>query len=136
MLPNGYSKPPSGGSQAGTVKSCLERSAQRKRLGRPEVYSERARARGDTEEISSFRDFPEATSSADRPLFDDPSRVHWHLICEKLEHSKMFCLTVSSGDKISVVINDPKIKATAEIESLGDGAIANIRAMLRQYKVA
>lgn len=55
---------------------------------------------------------------------------------EKLEHSKMFCLTVSSGDKISLVINDPKIKATTEIESIGDGAIANIRSMLRQYKVA
>ncbi|HEV2853820.1 MAG TPA: hypothetical protein VHC97_13540 [Thermoanaerobaculia bacterium] len=55
---------------------------------------------------------------------------------EKLEHSKMFCLAVSSGDRISVVINDPKIKATTEIESIGDGAIANIRAMLRQYKVA
>ncbi len=55
---------------------------------------------------------------------------------EKLEHSKMFCLTVTSGDKISVIINDPMIKATTEVESIGDGAIANIRSMLRPYKVA
>lgn len=53
---------------------------------------------------------------------------------EKLEHSKMFSLAVSSGDAISLIINDPKIRASSEIESIGDGAIANIRAMLRQYK--
>lgn len=53
---------------------------------------------------------------------------------ERLEQSKMFSLSVASGDRISVVINDPKIKATPDLESLGDQAIANIRAMLRQYK--
>jgi len=54
---------------------------------------------------------------------------------EKLEHSKTFALTVASGDKIEVVINDPKIKASAQIETLGDEAVSNVRAMLRQYKV-
>src|SRR3954453_12297611 len=53
---------------------------------------------------------------------------------EKLEHSKMFSLSVSSGDKIAVVINDPKIQSTKAIETLGDEAVNNIRAMLRQYK--
>ncbi|HEV8582096.1 MAG TPA: hypothetical protein VGX68_23755 [Thermoanaerobaculia bacterium] len=54
---------------------------------------------------------------------------------EKLEHSKMFSLSVSSGDKIAVVINDPKIQSTKAVETLGDEAVNNIRAMLRQFKV-
>lgn len=53
---------------------------------------------------------------------------------EKLEHSKMFALAVSSGDRIAVVIDDPHIKVTPDLGSQGDQAIANIRAMLRQYK--
>lgn len=53
---------------------------------------------------------------------------------EKLEHSKTFSLTVSAGDRISVVINDPKICALEAIETIGDDAIRNVRAMVRQYK--
>lgn len=47
---------------------------------------------------------------------------------------RTFCLTVSSGDRISVVINDPKIRALEEVVTLGEGAVNNIRAMLRQHK--
>ncbi len=53
---------------------------------------------------------------------------------EKLEHSRTFSLTVSSGDRISVVINDPKIQAMEAVVTLGDEAVNNVRAMLRQYK--
>ena len=53
---------------------------------------------------------------------------------EKLEESKTFSLAVSSGDHVSVIINDPKIKVGSEIESIGDHAVNNIRAMLRQFK--
>jgi hypothetical protein len=53
---------------------------------------------------------------------------------ERLEHAKTFSLAVSSGDKINVVINDPCLSATSELESLGNDAVANVRSMLRQYK--
>jgi hypothetical protein len=55
---------------------------------------------------------------------------------ERLEQSKMFSLAVSSGDRISVILNDPKFKTTPELETLGGQAIANIRSMLRQHKMA
>lgn len=55
---------------------------------------------------------------------------------EKLVQSKMFALAVASGDKISVIIDDPKFKVSVEIESLGDEAVKNIRSMLRQFKRA
>jgi hypothetical protein len=53
---------------------------------------------------------------------------------EKLEESKTFTLSVSSGESVSVILNDPKIKVGTEIESRGDHAVSNIRAMLRPYK--
>lgn len=54
---------------------------------------------------------------------------------DRLEHAKAFFLTVSSGDAIKVLINDPVlVKAGEEIESMGDSAVKNIRAMLRTYK--
>lgn len=53
---------------------------------------------------------------------------------ERLEESKIFSLAVSSGDRITVVIDDPKVKVAPDLNSLGDQAIANVRAMLRQYK--
>lgn len=53
---------------------------------------------------------------------------------EKLEQSKTCTLVASNGDAVSFIINDPKIKLESEIESLGDKAINNIKAMLRQYK--
>lgn len=53
---------------------------------------------------------------------------------EKLEESKTFTLSVSSGESVSVILNDPEIKIGAEIESRGDQAVSNIRAMLRPYK--
>jgi hypothetical protein len=52
----------------------------------------------------------------------------------KLERAKTFTLSASSGQAISVILNDPTIKAGPEIETIGDKAVNNIRAMLRQYK--
>jgi hypothetical protein len=53
---------------------------------------------------------------------------------EALEHAKTFKLGIANGEDISVRINDQQVKATEEIISLGDNAVANIRAMLRRYK--
>lgn len=52
----------------------------------------------------------------------------------RLESSTTFSLTAASGDRIRVVIDDPAIAAGERLRSLGDAAVANIRAMLRQYK--
>ena len=53
---------------------------------------------------------------------------------ETLEHAKIFSLAINNGQEIIAVINDPKIKSDSEIVSIGDDAINNIRAMLRDYK--
>jgi hypothetical protein len=53
---------------------------------------------------------------------------------ERLERSTTFSLTLSSGDRIRIVVDDPAIGAGEHIRSLGDAAAANVRAMLRQYK--
>ena len=53
---------------------------------------------------------------------------------KKLVHSKEFSLAVSSGDKVSVLLNDPEIRTRKEIELSSDDAVNNIRVMLRQFK--
>jgi hypothetical protein len=53
---------------------------------------------------------------------------------EKLEQSKAFSLSLSNGDRIRVVIDDPAIRAGERLRSLGDEAANNIRAMVRQHK--
>jgi hypothetical protein len=54
---------------------------------------------------------------------------------ETLEHSRTFVLTLTSGDRIAVVFDDPVIRSGNRIRSLSEEAVNNIRAMLRQYKV-
>lgn len=53
---------------------------------------------------------------------------------ERLQQATTFSLTVASGDRIRVVIDDPAIRVDEKIRSLGNAAVANIRAMLRQNK--
>lgn len=50
------------------------------------------------------------------------------------EHSKLFRLTASSGDKVEVTLSSERIAAEDEIVSRGERAVANIRTMLRDYK--
>lgn len=52
----------------------------------------------------------------------------------RLEQSRTFSLTASSGERIRIVLDDPAIQAGEQLRSLGDEAADNIRAMLRQYK--
>jgi hypothetical protein len=53
---------------------------------------------------------------------------------QHLERSRVFCLTVSSGDRIRMVLDDPAIRVGDGLRSLGDDAAKNVRAMLNQYK--
>jgi hypothetical protein len=53
---------------------------------------------------------------------------------ERLERATTFSLTVASGDRIRIVLDDPAIRTGERIRALGDFAAENIRAMLRQYK--
>lgn len=53
---------------------------------------------------------------------------------QHLERSRVFCLTVSSGDRIRIVLDDPAIRVGDDLRSLGDDAARNVRAMLHQYK--
>jgi hypothetical protein len=52
---------------------------------------------------------------------------------EKLEHSQTFQLNLS-GDQVSVVINDKKLKSNSKMTSRVDEAVQSIRAMLRDKK--
>jgi len=53
---------------------------------------------------------------------------------ERLERSTTFSLTTKGGDRIDVVLDDPAIRAGDRMRSLGEEAVNNIRAMVRQYK--
>jgi len=52
---------------------------------------------------------------------------------EALEHATIFSLTASGGDRLQVVLDDPAIRASERLRSLGEAAVANIRMMVRQY---
>lgn len=67
-----------------------------------------------------------ASSSTAYSLFDG----------KKLESSKTFKITVSSGDSLEVLIDDPQLKTTNSeaLKSRGDKAVQTIRRMLRDKK--
>lgn len=54
----------------------------------------------------------------------------------KMEHSKVFCLTVSSGHQITVSLGGEGVHMASSLESRNDENIRNIRAMLRTFKEA
>jgi hypothetical protein len=54
----------------------------------------------------------------------------------KMEHSKVFRLTASSGDHISVVLGGEGIRLAGSLESRNDENVQNIRTMLRTFKQA
>ena len=53
---------------------------------------------------------------------------------EKLLQSRTFVLSLSNGDRVAVVLDDPALQAGDRLRSLGDAAVKNIRAMLRDYQ--
>ena len=52
------------------------------------------------------------------------------------EASKFFKLISASGDSIDAVVSNPRQSAGSQILSRGTQAVANIRAMLKEYKIA
>jgi hypothetical protein len=53
---------------------------------------------------------------------------------ETLDGATTFSLTAKGGERVQVVLDAPAIAAGEQIRSLGEGAVDNIRAMVRQYK--
>jgi len=54
---------------------------------------------------------------------------------EALEGAMTFSLSTKAGERIQVVLDAPALRAGETIRSRGDGAVDNILAMVRQYKI-
>ncbi len=53
---------------------------------------------------------------------------------DTLEGSTIFSLAAKGGERVQVILDAPAIRSGEQIRSLGEAAVDNIRAMVRQYK--